>query len=180
MCFSKYCLLLLAGLELYISMTKQIIQLLKSDTFTQLIKYGIVGGIGFIIDFGVFWLLNNYMKVSYLFAPQISELTNFQLSTETINTSISHIISSILAIINNFILNSYFTFKVTDSKIKRFLSFFSIAIVGLVISTMLLSFFIQVLQLSDLLAKLISVGIVAILQFGFNKFLTFKEKPTTD
>ena len=149
---------------------KQALHLLKSNTFNQLLKYGIVGGIGFIIDLGVFWLLNNYLKTHYLFSPFLSEFLGGKLSSNTIDTSISHVISSVIAIVNNFILNSYFTFKVTDKKIKRFLSFFGIAAVGLVISTSLLSFFIEMLGMADLVAKLTSVVIVAILQFGFNKF----------
>lgn len=156
-------------------MKKRIIELSKNNTIRQLFKYGIVGGIGFIVDFGVFWFLNNFLGVQYPFASHLSDLIDNRLSSETINTNISHIISSVLAITNNFILNSYFTFKVTDHKIKRFLSFFGIAAVGLVISTSLLSLFIEVAGLSDLLAKLIAVIIVAILQFGFNKFFTFKQ-----
>lgn len=155
-------------------MKDKLVELYKNKTFRQLIKYGMVGGVGFIIDFGVFWLLNNYFSVQYPFSSHISETVTGKLSTATIDANISHIISSVLAITNNFILNSYFTFKVTDHKIKRFLSFFGIAAVGLVISTILLSFFIEIIGFSDILAKLIAVGIVAILQFGFNKFFTFK------
>lgn len=156
-------------------MIEQTKTILKSNTFKQLIKYGVVGLIGFVIDMGVFWLLNNYLKMQYLPSVHISDLTSGKLSVETVDASISHIISSVIAITNNFILNSYFTFKVTDRKLKRFLSFFGIASVGLVVSTILLSFFIEVMGLPDLLAKFISVVIVAILQFGFNKFFTFKE-----
>lgn len=155
-------------------MEDKIATLIKSNTFKQLIKYGIVGGIGFVIDLGVFWLLNNYLKIHYPFSSHVSDLLGNKLATETVDTTTSHIISSVLAITNNFILNSYFTFKVTDHKIKRFFSFFGIAAVGLVVSTMLLSLFIEIIGFSDLLSKLIAVVIVAILQFGFNKFFTFK------
>lgn len=157
-------------------MKEKLTALAKSNTLRQLIIYSIVGGVGFVIDFGVFYLLNNFLEVQYPFAPIASDLVNNSLTTETINTNTSHIISSILAITNNFILNSYFTFKVTDHKLKRFLSFFGIAAVGLIISTSLLTFFIQTLGLSDMLGKLIATCIVAILQFGFNKFFTFKQK----
>lgn len=156
-------------------MKEKIISIAKSNTFRQLITYGIVGGVGFIIDFGVFYLLNNHFAVQYPFSHIFSELLNNSLTAETINTNTSHIISSILAITNNFVLNSYFTFKVTDHKVKRFISFFGIAAVGLVISTSLLTFFIQSLGLSGMLGKLIATGIVAVLQFGLNKFFTFKQ-----
>ena len=155
-------------------MKDKITDLAQSNTLKQLVKYGIVGGIGFLIDFGVFWLLNNYFSIHYPFSSQINIILGERLSVSTIDTNISHIISSVMAITNNFILNSYFTFKVTDQKLKRFLSFFGIAAVGLIVSTFLLSFFIEVIGTSDLIAKFIAVMIVAILQFGFNKFFTFR------
>jgi len=88
---------------------------------------------------------------------------------------ISNIISQTLAVINNFILNSYFTFKVTDKKLKRFMSFASIAIVGMVISSMLLTLFIGVMKIDDMQAKVFAILIVAAIQFAINKFFTFKE-----
>lgn len=156
-------------------MIRQVKTLIKSNTFKQLVKYGLVGLVGFVIDFGVFWFLNNYLKMQYSFSSGINVLVDGKFSIETIDTSISHIISSVLAIINNFILNSYFTFKMTDQKVKRFFSFFGIASVGLVVSTFLLSFFIEIVGMPDLVAKLTSIVIVAMLQFGFNKFFTFKQ-----
>ena len=155
-------------------MKEKLTALTKSNTLRQLVIYGIVGGVGFVIDFGVFYLLNNYLEVQYPFASFASDVVNNSLTAETINTNTSHIISSILAITNNFILNSYFTFKVTDHKFNRFLSFFGIASIGLVVSTSLLTFFIQSLELGDMFGKLLATGTVAVLQFGFNKFFTFK------
>lgn len=156
-------------------MREHITSLLKSNAFKELIKYGLVGLVGLVIDMGLFWILNNYLKIQYPFTDNIVTTLHGYFTFETVNASISHIISSVIAITNNFILNSYFTFKVTDQKIKRFLSFFGIAAIGLVVSTSLLSFFIQVVGFSDFLAKFVAVVIVALLQFGFNKLFTFKQ-----
>ena len=155
-------------------MIEQLTTLLKSNAFKQLIKYGIVGLVGLVIDMGLFWLLNDYLKIQYSFTDEIENLLGGYFAFDTINSAISHVISSVIAITNNFILNSYFTFKVTDQKIKRFLSFFGIATVGLLVSTSLLFFFIEVIGFSGMLAKFVAVIIVALLQFGFNKFFTFK------
>lgn len=157
-------------------MIEKIILFVKSNTFKQLMKYGVVGGVGFVIEFGIFFLLNNYLNVHYPFSSQVANIVDHTLSVETVDTGISHVISCVVAITNNFILNSYFTFKITDHKLKRFLSFFGIAAVGLIISTSLLTFFIHTIGLNDLLGKLIATCIVAILQFGFNKFFTFKQQ----
>ena len=71
---------------------------------------------------------------------------------------------------------SYFTFKVTDSKLRRFASFYFIALVGMAVSTGFLALFIEVLKMDSLFSKLITVFIVAVGQFMFNKKLTFRKK----
>ncbi len=151
-------------------------EILRSQSFKQLIKYGMVGVVGFAIDFGVYYLLVVKLAVHYPFTPFLSELMNGSMSVKMLDIDTSHIIGSALAIINNFILNSYFTFKVTDKKLKRFASFAGIASIGLVVSTLLITLFIGILGLDEMLAKVIATLIVALLQFIVNKLFTFKQK----
>jgi len=127
-------------------------KLLSSDVI-KFAKYGFVGVLGLGVDMGVFYLMNNKLGINY---------------------AVSNVVSSSLAVIHNFIWNSYFTFKVTDSKLKRFISFYLIALVGMVISTGLLALFIDVLKMDAMISKLIAVLIVAFIQFFFNKKLTFR------
>jgi len=122
---------------------------------TKFVKYGVVGVLGLVVDMGVFYLMNKELGINY---------------------AVSNITSSTLAVIHNFILNSYFTFKVTDDKLKRFLSFYLIALVGMAISTGLLALFIDGLKMDAMISKLIAVFIVAFIQFFFNKKLTFRIK----
>ncbi|HJV78914.1 MAG TPA: GtrA family protein [Paludibacter sp.] len=122
---------------------------------TRFIKYGLVGVLGLVVDMGVFYLMNKKLGINYV---------------------VSNITSSSLAVIHNFILNSYFTFNVTDKKLKRFLSFYAIALIGMAISTGLLALFIDVLKLDSMISKLISIIIVALIQYFFNKELTFRTK----
>lgn len=119
------------------------------------VKYGIVGILGLVVDLGIFYLLNKVLGVNYV---------------------VSNFISSTLAVIHNFILNSYFTFKVTNHKRKRFLYFYVVALVGMAISTGLLALMIDVLKLDSMIAKMIAIFIVAILQFFINKKFTFSVK----
>jgi len=122
---------------------------------TKFVKYGLVGLLGLVVDMGVFYLMNKKLGINY---------------------AVSNITSSTLAVIHNFILNSYFTFKVTDDKLKRFISFYLIALVGMAISTGLLVLFIDGLKMDSMISKLIAVFIVAFFQFFFNKRLTFRIK----
>lgn len=139
------------------------------ESFKQVFKYGIVGIIGMGVEWGVFFLIRDVFHLNYI---------------------IAHIVGSVLAIINNFILNSYFTFKATDKIWKRAVSFFAIAGIGLVIGVFLLPLFVKlinvsivdngILQISEKMvqniAKLATTVIVACMQFVFNKFYTFKKQ----
>lgn len=134
----------------------------------EVAKYGIVGVVGLGVDWIAFFIFRDFFGLNYI---------------------TSHVLGSILAITNNFLLNSYFTFKATDKIWQRALSFFGIAGIGLLVSSFLLPFFVQIISitlsyidfsLSDKiiqnLSKLIVTVIVAALQFVLNKFYTFKKK----
>ena len=126
---------------------------LSESGISKFIKYALVGVLGLVVDMGVFYLMNKKLGVNYV---------------------VSNITSSTLAVIHNFILNSYFTFKVTDKKLKRFVSFYLIALVGMGISTGLLAMFIDGLKMDSMISKFISVFVVAICQYFLNKKLTFR------
>lgn len=135
-----------------------------------------VGVAGLIIDMGIYYLLVKIWSVHYPFSVAISNLLCGKMSEFMLDILISNIISQTLAVIHNFILNSYFTFKVTDKKLKRFFSFFGIAVFGMLISSVLLTLFIGIMGINDILAKALAILIVAIIQFTINKFFTFKQK----
>lgn len=140
------------------------------QSYREALKYIIVGVVGLGVEWGAFFILRDVFNVNYI---------------------ISHILGSGLAITNNFILNSYFTFKATDKIWQRAVSFFGIAAVGLIISSTLLPIFVKLfnwgLGYTDLfigekviqnIAKLGSTGLVTILQFFLNKYVTFRKKNT--
>jgi putative flippase GtrA len=56
------------------------------------------------------------------------------------------------------------------------MSFASIAVTGMVISSILLTLFIGVMKIDDMLAKVFAICIVAAIQFAVNKFFTFKQR----
>lgn len=124
------------------------VRLLKSE----FVKYGLVGVLGLFVDMGLFYLLHEFWGMYYLLA---------------------NIISSSLAVVHNFMLNSYFTFKVNDKKWKRFASFYLIAFVGMGVSSGLLALMIDGFHMESMVSKAISVLVVAVIQYFVNKRLTF-------
>jgi len=121
---------------------------------SKFLRYVIVGVLGLVVDMGVFYVLHEMFGVNYI---------------------VANIFSSTLAVIHNFFLNSIFTFKVKDKKWQRFASFYSIALVGMAMSSGLLALMIDGFHMESMVAKMISVLVVAIIQYFLNKKLTFSE-----
>lgn len=122
--------------------------------FRNLILYGIIGGISASIDFLIFYSLTKFTEINYL-------LANF--------------ISISIGITISFILNKKYNFKVNDKVFKRFLIFVSVGFSGLLISSMLLYLFIDIICLNKIISKFISIVFVVFIQFFVNKFITFKK-----
>lgn len=138
------------------------------QSYKEALKYGMVGMIGLAIEWVSFFILRDVFNINYI---------------------VSHILSSVLAITNNFLLNRHFTFKATDKVVKRALSFYGAATVGLVISTTLLPIFVSIInfclgyvdidisqKIVQNVGKLGATGVAVILQFFWNKFITFKKE----
>lgn len=122
---------------------------------SSFIKYALVGVVGLVVDMGLFYLFHEILAINYI---------------------ASNIMSSSLAVINNFILNSIFTFKVKDKLLYRFISFYSIALAGMALSSGMLAVMIDGFQMNSMVSKAISVFFVAMIQYYVNKKLTFSER----
>lgn len=133
---------------------KQIIITLYSR-FRNLILYGIIGGFCASLDFAIYTLLCHYDLVPFLWANVISIHTG---------------------IICSFILNRTFNFKIKDKTPQRFLSFYVVGLVGLAISEGMLYVMVTLGGWNELICKLISIVIVALIQFVLNKYITFNTK----
>lgn len=115
--------------------------------------YCIIGVSGVTLDFTVFYLLNLLPGMHYQFA-------NF--------------ISVSCGITNNFILNAFFNFKTRDKLLLRFLQFYAVGVVGIIISSFLLNLFIEIIGLKILITKLLIIFIVTIVQYTLNRTFSFR------
>lgn len=129
-------------------------KIIKSEDFIQLIKYGMIGIVGLIVDFGSYYILTTYLKLM----PEIS-----------------NIMSSSLGIINNFMWNSYANFKVHDHLVIRFIRYFLVGQITTVLTTLSLFVFVTVLHQNQLVVKVIATIIATLIQFIINKVFTFKK-----
>lgn len=123
--------------------------------YQTLIKYGIIGAISAGLDFVIYSFLTSHFVINY---------------------QIANVISVHCGIICSFLLNREYNFKVKDKLAKRFLSFYSVGLLGLGLSALLLHLQIDIFDLNKIASKLVTIIIVALLQFLLNKTITFKTK----
>ena len=121
--------------------------------YRELFFYGIIGGISAFLDFCIYTLLCK-INVPYL---------------------IANVVGVHCGIICSFLLNRQYNFKVKDQIKKRFLFFYSIGLTGLLISSLMLYILIDFYHFNEIYSKIITIFLVAVLQFCLNKFITFKK-----
>ncbi len=130
---------------------EKIIELIKERK--QFVLYVFIGGSAVLVDLVTFYILHNIIDIK-------SELSN--------------VISVIIATFYSFTLNTLFNFKKKDKLQQRFLLFFGISMVGMLVSTGMLWLFSTIMGADANIVKVISLPIILILQYSFNKKITFK------
>lgn len=135
-------------------MKEKIINLFTDEALLQLIRYGLIGIIGLVVDFGVFSLFIHFFNLN-------AEIANF--------------ISSSCGLINNFLWNSYLNFKVKDKLLRRFIEYYIVGQVTTIITTISIFLFSTLLKQDQLLVKVISTLFATLIQFIVNKLITFRK-----
>lgn len=131
--------------------------------YRQFIKFCFVGTISTLIDVGTYTLLTRalpFFREYYL---------------------IANVISFIVALINSYTLNRKFTFRNKHKKVGvQFTKYITVYTIGLGLSTLILYIFVDIIGLYDLLAKVLTVGIVLFWNFVGSKFLIFDRDEKKD
>ena len=121
---------------------------------SQLIKFALVGITGMGLDFGTTWLLKEKIKI---------------------NKFLANAAGFSIAVINNFLLNKYWTFDNQNPIItEQFVKFLVISIVGLGINSLLLFILLKKIRGNFYLVKLAVIGLVFFWNFSANYLYTFK------
>jgi putative flippase GtrA len=121
---------------------------------SQLIKFALVGITGMGLDFGTTWLLKEKVKI---------------------NKFVANAAGFSIAVVNNFILNKYWTFDNQNPiATEQFVKFLVISIVGLGINSLLLFILLKKIKGNFYLVKLAVIGLVFFWNFSANYLYTFK------
>lgn len=120
--------------------------LFKNELFNQIMKFGVVGGIAFIIDY-----------ICLIISKEIFELS----------VLLSAAIAFIISVIFNYILSIKWVFNVNkeiDQK-KNFIIFIVLSIIGLILTEIIMWFGTDIIKISYLIVKIFATAIVMVFNF---------------
>ena len=127
---------------------------LSSKLFKQLFRFGIVGGLAFLIDSGVLFVLTEYLNVYYL---------------------VSSVISFIVSLIFNYILSILWVFDIKKKQtIKEISLFVILSVIGLGINQLVMYVGADILNIYYMICKIISTFIVMVYNFITRKIFIEK------
>lgn len=120
----------------------------------QLIKFGIVGGIAFLIDYSLLYILTEFIGIYYLY---------------------SSIISFTVSLIFNYILSTKWVFDVNHKQtLKDLIIFVILSIIGLGINQLVMYITVELMHVYYMLSKIGSTAIVMIYNFITRKIFIEK------
>jgi dolichol-phosphate mannosyltransferase len=147
----------------YVEYISHLIRLrLSLGQFSRFIRFGLVGLSGVFVDMTVLYLLHDPASLGW-------GLTR------------SKFIAGEIAIINNFFWNDAWTFKdlrgqqtAWKSKLKRFVKFNLVCLIGLGLNISLLNLFFNILHIHYLIANFLAIAIVTVWNFWINLKLSWR------
>ncbi|MBO4960941.1 MAG: GtrA family protein [Flavobacteriales bacterium] len=121
--------------------------------YKHFIIYTIIGFWCEIIDFALFYFLDHICGVYVLYA---------------------HLTSVNVGLICSFLTNTKVNFRTPDRMFRRAVSFFTIAWTGLAMSTIMMWFMVEYIEMNDMISKLITIVLAGIFQYLMNKRFTYR------
>ena len=120
----------------------------------RFIKFGMVGLFGMVIDFSITWFFKEKLRI---------------------NKYIANSLGFSVAVINNFLLNRYWTFENTSTPVAGQLTKFAlVSITGLLINNTLLYLLLKGNKRNFYFIKLVVIGLVFFWNYFLNLLFTFK------
>ncbi|WP_293739941.1 GtrA family protein [uncultured Parabacteroides sp.] len=129
----------------------------KTDNLLiQLIRYTIVGGLAFIVDFGLLFILTEYLGLHYIVSATCSFLAGL--------------------LVNYYISTAWVFESTIKSKQIEFTFFALIGVVGLGLNNLLIWIFTEKCHIYYMFSKLITAVLVYLWNFLGRKYLVFNKQ----
>jgi len=131
------------------------IKIINSNLFKQIMKFGLIGGLAFLIDYSILYLLTDICHVYYL---------------------TSSVISFTVAFIFNYILSVKWVFNAKKQTLKEVIIFISLSLIGLLLNQIIMYVSVDIFNIYHMISKLFATAIVMIYNFITRKIFVEEKK----
>jgi putative flippase GtrA len=126
----------------------------RPANWLQLVRFGLVGGVGFVVNVAVYALFVHSVGLDYRAASVVAWL---------------------VAVLNNFVLNRHWTFDARDGRAHfQAMRFLVVSLVAEAFSLLLLTLFVQGAGIAKIPAQALAVAASMPLNFLGNKLWSFR------
>lgn len=126
----------------------------KNKLLNQILKFGLVGGTAFVIDYVLLYVYTEFLHIHYL---------------------ISSIISFTVSVIFNYILSIKWVFDVKKKQdVKDFVIFIILSVIGLGINSLIMYVMVEKFGVYYMLSKIVSTAVVMVYNFITRKIFVEK------
>jgi putative flippase GtrA len=128
----------------------------RPANWLQLVRFGVVGAVGFIVNLAVYAVFVHPLGVDY---------------------HVAAVAAWLVAVVNNFVLNRHWTFDARDG-VARFqaMRFLVVSVGAFIVSLLLLTLFVEDAGIAKVPAQALAVGAATPLNFLGNKLWSFRTR----
>jgi len=128
----------------------------RPENWLQLVRFGLVGGIGFVVNLAVYAVCVHGAGVDY---------------------HVANVVAWLVAVLNNFVLNRHWTFDAADGRAHaQAVRFLLVSLVAEALSLLLLTLFVESAGVAKVPAQALAVGCSMPVNFLGNKLWSFKRE----
>ena len=159
-----------------------VISSLSSENIEQFLKFCLIGCTNVVVSFIVFYICYQHLRPASVLLAGLSNLgINSKYLLErvgigSVDGATANVIGYACGIVNSFFWNRKFTFRVVSGTWDRFKRFVLLNIVCLLLSTISILLFVDILSWPYKAVWFLTTGLVTFLSFLGNKLWTFKKQ----
>jgi len=128
----------------------------RPANWLQLVRFGFVGGLGFVVNLAVYALCVHTLSIDY---------------------HVSAVLAWLVAVTNNFVLNRYWTFAARGGSARfQAIRFFFVSLIAFAFSFLLLTVLVEGVGLPKVPAQALAVAASMPLNFLGNKLWSFRHR----
>jgi putative flippase GtrA len=132
----------------------------RPANWLQLVRFGLVGGAGFVVNVAVYALFVHEAGFEY---------------------RVASVVAWLVAVINNFILNRHWTFDAREGRAHfQAMRFLAVSLIAEIFSLLLLTLFVESAGLAKVPAQALAVAASMPFNFLGNKLWTFRSESTAE